>query len=67
MREPLPPSIRTGRATARPCPEVARARGLYLRALRARLQDGSYMTPDRVQVALDRLTRAVCDDLPAES
>lgn len=66
MREPLPHSVRTGRAPGGPSPEVARVKALYLADLRRRLADGSYLTPDRVKTALERLARAVADDLPEE-
>ena len=64
MREPLPPSIRTGRAPGSPSPEVTRVKALYLAALRRRIEDGSYMTAERVKIALARMTKAACDDLP---
>ena len=66
MREPLPPSIRTGRAPGAPSPEVARVKALYLAALRRRIEDGSYMTEERVKTALARMTKAAGDDLPQE-
>ncbi len=64
MGEPLPPSIRLGRAPGGPSFEVARVKALYLRALRARIRDGSYLTEERTRTAVDRLIQAVRDDLP---
>ncbi len=66
MKDPVPPMIRTGRPAAAPSPEVARARGLYLQALRERVQDGSYFTPRRVDTALRRMLQAIRDDLPVD-
>lgn len=66
MHDPVPPTLRKGRAAAAPSSEVARARSLYLRELRARVQDGTYFTPGRVDTAMKRLFRAVEDDLPQD-
>jgi hypothetical protein len=63
MKIPVPPKVRTRRAPG-PSPEVARVKALYLRALRARLRDGTYATEQRVRVALDRMVDALRDDLP---
>ena len=65
MNDPVTPKVRTGRATG-PSPEVARAKALYLRTLRSRLEDGSYMSPRRVDTALQRLLDAVREDLPED-
>ena len=66
MHDPVRPMVRTGRAAAAPSPEVARARSLYLRELRARIQAGTYFTPGRVDTAMKRLFQAVSDDLPED-
>ena len=65
MQEPATPSIRTGRGHG-PSREVARVKALYLRALKARVRDGSYFTPERVDRALARLLDAVRQDLPLD-
>ena len=67
MREPLPQPIRLHTAPEGPSPEIARVKDLYLRALRARVRDGSYFTEDRVRTAVDRLLKAVRDDLPGNA
>jgi hypothetical protein len=66
MHDPVRPMLRPGRAAAGPSSEVARARSLYLRELRARIQDGTYFTPGRVDTAMKRLFQAVEDDLPQD-
>ena len=66
MSEPVPPMIRRQRAAASPSSEVARARALYLRELRARIQAGTYFTDGRVDTAMKRLFQAVQDDLPED-
>jgi hypothetical protein len=66
MHDPVPPILRTGRAARGPSTEVARARSLYLRELRARVQDGTYFTPGRVDTAMKRLFQAIRDDLPED-
>jgi hypothetical protein len=65
MNDPVTPKVRTGRATE-PSQEVAHAKALYLKALKSRLQDGSYMSPRRVDTALQRLLDAVREDLPED-
>jgi hypothetical protein len=67
MRLPVKPAIRTERPTGAPGPEVARARALYMQALKARVRDGSYFTDRRVETALRRLLAAVREDLPGEA
>jgi hypothetical protein len=66
MRKPVASAHRPGRAEPAPSAEVRRVRDLYLRELRTRLEDGSYLTSRRVDLALDRLLRAVRDDLPQD-
>jgi len=66
MHDPVPPMLRKGRAAAGPSSEVARARSLYLRELRARIQEGTYFTPGRIDTAMQRLFQAVRDDLPQD-
>ena len=39
-------------------------KALYLRALRARVRDGTYFTPARVDTALRRMLDAVREDMP---
>ena len=65
MNNPARLKVRTGPA-ARPSAEVSRARILYLESLRARILDGTYMTPERVDRALQRMLQAVRDDLPED-
>ncbi len=67
MRHPVTPAIRTDRAPGGGCPEVARARALYMEALRARVRNGSYFTDHRVETALRRMIAALRDDLPPEA
>lgn len=64
MKSTTRPKVRPQRGTGGPCPEVARARALYLRELRRKVRDGSWLTPRRVETALLRMLRAVRDDLP---
>ena len=65
MNNPVPPTVRL-RVERAPSPEVARAKALYLRALRHRLAEGSYLTPRRLDTALARLLEEVREDLPDE-
>lgn len=65
MNDPVTPKVRTGRAAPR-SPEVARAKTLYLRALRDRVREGAYFTPRRVDLALRRMLQQVKDDLPVD-
>jgi hypothetical protein len=65
MHEPSRLKVRTGRSP-RPSAEVSRARILYLETLRERIRDGTYMTPERVDRALQRMLQAVRDDLPED-
>ena len=63
MKNSVPPTVRT-RVAPGASPEVARARALYFKALKRRVEDGSYLTPRRLDTALERLLQAVKDDLP---
>ena len=65
MSDPARLKVRTG-PTARPSSEVARARILYLASLRERIRDGTYLTRERVDRALQRMLQAVRDDLPSD-
>ena len=65
MNEPARLRVRTG-STARPSVEVVRARARYLQTLQERLRDGTYMTRERVDRALQRMLQAVRDDLPED-
>jgi hypothetical protein len=65
MSDPARLKVRTGPA-ARPSSEVARARILYLASLRERIRDGTYLTRERVDRALQRMLQAVRDDLPSD-
>jgi hypothetical protein len=42
-------------------------KALYLRALRARIRDGTYFTPARIDTALRRMLDAVREDMPDET
>ena len=64
MRNPVTPAIRTDRAPGGGCPELARARALYLRALKERVRNGAYFTDERVATALRRMLAALREDLP---
>jgi len=66
MHDPVRPILRKVRAAAGPSTEVARARSLYLKELRARVQDGTYFTSGRVDTAMKRLFQAIEDDLPQD-
>lgn len=66
MKSPVPTKVRT-KPEAPPSPEVARAKALYLRALRRRVADGTYLTPRREDTALQRLLEAVREDLPDDT
>jgi hypothetical protein len=66
MKDPVPPTVRNGRAAAPPSPEVERVKALYLRALRSRVREGTYFTPRRVDLALKRMFQAIRDDLPQD-
>ena len=65
MNNPVPPTVRP-KVRCAPSPGVARAKALYLRTLKRRLEEGSYLTPRRVDTALARLLEAVREDLPDE-
>jgi hypothetical protein len=65
MTDPAPQAIRS-RTAARPSAEVERVKALYVQGLKARVRDGSYFTPERVDRALDRLLEAVRQDLPED-
>ncbi len=66
MKTPVPLKVRP-KAAPVPSPEVVRAKALYLRALRRRVLEGTYLTPRREETALERLLLAVREDLPNES
>jgi hypothetical protein len=66
MKDPVPPTIRTGRARTPASPEVERVKSLYLESLRNRVRDGTYFTPHRVDMALKRMFQAIRDDLPQD-
>jgi hypothetical protein len=66
MKDPVPPTVRTGRARTPPSPEVERVKALYLQTLRTRVREGTYFTPRRVDLALKRMFQAIRDDLPQD-
>jgi hypothetical protein len=65
MGEDTGPPVRLRGAPRTTSPELARARALWLAALRRRVEDGSYFTPARIARAMECLLGSVRDDLPA--
>jgi len=62
VRKPVAPPMRPEPAPPAASEEVARVKFLYLERIRARILDGSYLSPRRVETALDRLLRSVGEE-----
>ena len=62
MRPSGMPPIRPVPETLPAQGEVARVRRLYLASLRRRVRSGSYLTPERVRTAMERLFQSLADD-----